>query len=1051
MAHFKFGKKHKNKSSNTGQADSSITSNDSANTTNNSAADTSRPSVSSNHQDVSGEQLFKNNILSNMLKKSDQRSTSASSSNIDKGKSSNQRLFSNNTRPEDTQSTHNNTSLKNAHPIKDEDTDLKMIIPNKLDGPKHQHSLSSPFSLQSPSFTIVADSDNNNNSNVKKSSNLSIEKNIGREHYDSSKIQPTGGIKGHESRDSFSSTKDIQNLQSNPDLWLTEDDMFLLKPWDRIKLPISPFPRYRHSASNVSITINNDSDSLISSDIYLIGGLHGNSVYGDTWKLRFTRRSVNNVDILEQFNSLNKSYDSPNNKLLNHHIEAKKYKLACSSTSIKISNQTPPPRVGHASVMCGNAFIVFGGDTLKLNAKQEMDDDIYLFNINTKRWTIPNPVGQRPCGRYGHKISVIQHAETLKDSSSKSGGTKLFLFGGQFDDLFFNDLYSFNLASFRKTDSHWDVIKPETFSPPPMSNHVMCTFDNKLYVFGGVTVAGLLNDIFMYDPTINDWKFIVGKPGRAQDGIPKPRQEHSCLVYKNLMCIYGGKDEEGFYLSDLWFFNFMSQKWFKFPEEKSQIVDKIKDNKVSPNCLEYQPLGRSGHSMSLLQKENKILIMGGDKLDYNTTVDLNDVFAITNDIDFEDIDGESNQHIFGTTVYTFDLTCLKEFIPDVYDFNNESSLDLLNIPSPKKPEQKEENEEEMKSEESEEVVEAVIEHNNSNILIDSIPVEADAPKANQPITVSRNSFPMLNQLKNQEKVTPTETAFDLPSEETSQLGGKDSAAGVSDFFDNYNDDEISVQLRNSMNSTHLLANAMKANVIDHAISAGEESDDTSLKEPLSPQYHMMLEKESIEYHKNDSEENVLERDNVETHETLTAENNTVDNDSHHSNDLKSSGTEVEEKDLPAVIVDEVVESESDVNTDDEAKEELEDTHVEDTSIHMAEGINSPLEPESKDDNEKVVNDQRDHILQEILKLREETLNAANETSKIIKNLERQVKKLQSENNKLVDEVDSMSAQIGELNMKNMELISANSDLHESKKNIISAMKLALSQIEKGHI
>ncbi|KAL6936808.1 hypothetical protein ACO0OL_001358 [Hanseniaspora opuntiae] len=214
---------------------------------------------------------------------------------------------------------------------------------------------------------------------------------------------------------------------------------------------------------------------------------------------------------------------------------------------------------------------------------------------------------------------------------------------------------------------------------------------------------------------------------------------------------------------------------------------------------------------------------------------------------------------------------------------------------------------------------------------------------------------------------------------------------------------------------------------------------------------MMLEKESIEYHKNDSEENVLERDNVETHETLTAENNTIDNDSHHSNDLKSSGTEVEEKDLPAVIVDEVVESESVVNPDDEAKEELEDTHVEDTSIHMAEGINSPLEPESKDDNEKVVNDQHDHILQEILKLREETLNAANETSKIIKNLERQVKKLQSENNKLVDEVDSMSAQIGELNMKNMELISANSDLHESKKNIISAMKLALSQIEKGHI
>ncbi|KAL6933978.1 hypothetical protein ACO0R3_001761 [Hanseniaspora guilliermondii] len=1045
MAHFKFGKKHKKKSNNAGQADSSMTSNESANTTNNSAIDSSRPSISSNHQDVSGEQLFKNNILSNMLKKSDQRSTSTYSHNIEKGKSPNQRLFSSNTRSDDTQSPHSNTVLKNVHPVRDEDTDVKKIIPNKLDGQKHQTSLNSPFSLQSPSFTIVADSDCNNNSNVKKSSNLSIDNNLGKDHDESIKRQPMGSTRGHESHDSFSSTKDIQNLQSNPDLWLTEDDMFLLKPWDRIKLPISPFPRYRHSASNVSITVNNDSDSLISSDIYLIGGLHGNSVYGDTWKLRFTRRSVNNVDILGQFESLNKSYDSPNNKLLNYHIESKKYKLACSSTSMKISNQTPPPRVGHASVMCGNAFIVFGGDTLKLNANQEMDDDIYLFNINTKRWTIPNPVGERPCGRYGHKISVIQHAETLKDSSNKSGGTKLFLFGGQFDDLFFNDLYSFNLASFRKTDSHWDVIKPETFSPPPMSNHVMCTFDNKLYVFGGMTVAGLLNDIFMYDPTINDWKFIIGKPGRVQDGIPKPRQEHSCLVYKNLMCIYGGKDEEGVYLSDLWFFNFMSQKWFKFPEEKSQIMDKVRDNKVSPNCLEYQPLGRSGHSMSLLQKENKILIMGGDKLDYNTTVDLNDVFAITNDIDFEDIDGESNQHILGTTVYTFDLTCLKEFIPDVYDFNNESSLDLLNIPSPKKSEVKQKNVEDMKSDDSEEVVEAVIEHNNSNNV-------DDIPKGNQKIVVNRNSFPMLNQLKNQEKVTPTETAFDLPSEETSQLGGKDSAGGVSDFFDNYNDDEISVQLRNSMNSTHLLANAMKVNVIDHTISAGEESDDTSLKKPLSPKYHMMLETDTIESHKNDeSEEKNTEGANIDTHETLTAENNNIENDSHHSNDLKSSGTEVEEKDTPVDNVDEDAKLEDNSSHDEVANDAVEDTRVEELSNNSAKDINTPLEAESKNDNEKVVNDQRDHILQEILKLREETFNAAKETSKIIKGLERQVKKLQGENNNLADEVDSLSAQVGELNMKNMELISANSDLHESKKNIINAMKLALSQIEKGHI
>jgi len=66
-------------------------------------------------------------------------------------------------------------------------------------------------------------------------------------------------------------------------------------------------------------------------------------------------------------------------------------------------------------------------------------------------------------------------------------------------------------------------------------------------------------------------------------------------------------------------------------------------------------------------------------------------------------------------------------------------------------------------------------------------------------------------------------------------------------------------------------------------------------------------------------------------------------------------------------------------------------------------------------------------------------------------LEKQVRNLQKENTKLVNEIDGISLQVDELNIKNMELISANADLHESKKTIINAMKLALSQIEKGHL
>ena len=44
---------------------------------------------------------------------------------------------------------------------------------------------------------------------------------------------------------------------------------------------------------------------------------------------------------------------------------------------------------------------------------------------------------------------------------------------------------------------------------------------------------------------------------------PKPRYAHSMcfLKHKNLAFLYGGKNEEGFYLSSIYLFNFASLQW----------------------------------------------------------------------------------------------------------------------------------------------------------------------------------------------------------------------------------------------------------------------------------------------------------------------------------------------------------------------------------------------------------------------------------------------------------------------------------------------------------
>ena len=58
-------------------------------------------------------------------------------------------------------------------------------------------------------------------------------------------------------------------------------------------------------------------------------------------------------------------------------VEAGSANMACFP--IATTSEGPGPRVGHASLLVGNAFIVFGGDT-KLDEGDVLDDTLYLLN-----------------------------------------------------------------------------------------------------------------------------------------------------------------------------------------------------------------------------------------------------------------------------------------------------------------------------------------------------------------------------------------------------------------------------------------------------------------------------------------------------------------------------------------------------------------------------------------------------------------------------------------------------------------------------------------------
>ncbi|KAI4284968.1 MAG: hypothetical protein L6R38_001035 [Xanthoria sp. 2 TBL-2021] len=311
-------------------------------------------------------------------------------------------------------------------------------------------------------------------------------------------------------------------------------------PWSQRRLTFTssqpnPFPRYGAAVNAVSSK---------EGDLYLMGGLvNGSTVKGDLWM-----------------------------------IEAGAQSLACYPVGTTFEG--PGPRVGHASLLVGNAFIVFGGDT-KVDDRDKLDDTLYLLNTSTRHWSRSMPPGPRPAGRYGHTLNIL--------------GSRIYVFGGQVEGYFFNDLVAFDLNALQNANSRWDMLIPNTADggppegqiPPARTNHTIVSWNDKLYLFGGTNGTQWFNDVWSYDPRQVAWTQLdcIGY-------IPAPREGHSAALVNDVMYIFGGRTEDGTDLGDLAAFKITSRRWFTFQN-------------MGP-----APSPRSGHSMTAFGKQ--IVVLAGE-------------------------------------------------------------------------------------------------------------------------------------------------------------------------------------------------------------------------------------------------------------------------------------------------------------------------------------------------------------------------------------------------------------------------------------------------------
>ncbi|KAI0066487.1 hypothetical protein BV25DRAFT_1820444 [Artomyces pyxidatus] len=248
-----------------------------------------------------------------------------------------------------------------------------------------------------------------------------------------------------------------------------------------------------------------------------------------------------------------------------------------SATLLQTSGEIPSPRVGHASALVSSVLLVWGGDTKtdgRARPNDRQDDSLYLLNLVSREWTRVAVTGPGPVGRYGHAVTMV--------------GSKFFVFGGQVDGEFLNDLWAFDLNSL-KSKAAWEQYEPAPGSEKPArrTGHVCVTHGERIILFGGTDGQYHYNDTWMFDVPTRKWTEL-----QCIGYIPSPREGHAAALVDDVMYVFGGRGVDGKDLGDLTAFKLSSQRWFMFQN-------------MGPS-----PSGRSGHAMA--SSGTRVFVLGGE-------------------------------------------------------------------------------------------------------------------------------------------------------------------------------------------------------------------------------------------------------------------------------------------------------------------------------------------------------------------------------------------------------------------------------------------------------
>ena len=188
-------------------------------------------------------------------------------------------------------------------------------------------------------------------------------------------------------------------------------------------------------------------------------------------------------------------------------------------------NKIPCKRFSFCSCIYEDKLYIFGGRSSKANFIT-VDNNLYYFDLIHRKWDIkrkPKPPNFVPNSLTGATAIIYNN--------------RMYIFGG------YNVRYSSDLLMYDFRDNIWTkkVFENGEIHPQRRWHYSMSLYKDKLYLFGGTMDRTHFNDLWEFDLKTFKWKEIIYR--YDTNNKIRPRRRHKSVIYNDELYIFGGREE----------------------------------------------------------------------------------------------------------------------------------------------------------------------------------------------------------------------------------------------------------------------------------------------------------------------------------------------------------------------------------------------------------------------------------------------------------------------------------------------------------------------------